>query len=193
MFVSDLRHFLDLPEDVPGPARRMAEHLSLIVRAGTAGVAESPWISALPCRRRPGRRPCPGRLALLRTNVAASIRWECPVCADEGVISGWEGSPFDLRERRLAAVAPWRRIVVRDEVAAVLREIRVRDLETERLVFRAQSGEHGVELAGSEDDFEELAGFLAAEANLEPDRRRRKRLDDAFAEFGDALDDLGGG
>ena len=36
-----------LPEDVPGPARRMAEHLTLIVRAATAGPGGQPWVSAL--------------------------------------------------------------------------------------------------------------------------------------------------
>jgi hypothetical protein len=35
MFVSDLRHFLDMPDDAPGAARKMAEHLSSVVRAAT--------------------------------------------------------------------------------------------------------------------------------------------------------------
>ena len=39
MFISDLYHFLDLPEGTPGPAHRMAEHLCDIVRAATAGDA----------------------------------------------------------------------------------------------------------------------------------------------------------
>jgi hypothetical protein len=59
MFVSDLRHFLDLADDAPGPARRMAEQLTMIVRAATAGDAGVEWVSALRCARRPGRRPCP--------------------------------------------------------------------------------------------------------------------------------------
>ena len=50
MMVTDLYHFLDLPEDTPGPARRLAQHLDNIVRAATAGDAGIPWISALPCR-----------------------------------------------------------------------------------------------------------------------------------------------
>ena len=52
MLVTDLNHFLDLPEDTPGPARRLAGHLSNIVRAATAGDAGTAWESALPCRRR---------------------------------------------------------------------------------------------------------------------------------------------
>ena len=46
-----LRHFLDLSEDAPGPARRLAEHQSNIVRAATAGDVGTAWESALPCRR----------------------------------------------------------------------------------------------------------------------------------------------
>jgi hypothetical protein len=44
--VTDLRHFLDLSEDAPGPARRLAEHLSNIVRAATAGDVGTAWESA---------------------------------------------------------------------------------------------------------------------------------------------------
>jgi len=56
MFVSDLRHFLDLPDDVAAPARRMAERLTLIVPAATAGSSDAEWVSALPSDRRPGHR-----------------------------------------------------------------------------------------------------------------------------------------
>jgi hypothetical protein len=47
MFVSDLRHFLDMPDDVPGQARRMAQHQGFVVRAATAGEAGASWVSAL--------------------------------------------------------------------------------------------------------------------------------------------------
>ena len=47
MMVADLHHFLDLPDDIPGPARRLAEHLSSIVRAATAGDVGTAWMSAL--------------------------------------------------------------------------------------------------------------------------------------------------
>ena len=51
VLVTDLRHFLDMSEDAPGPARRLAEHQSNIVRAATAGDLGTVWKSALPCRR----------------------------------------------------------------------------------------------------------------------------------------------
>lgn len=97
VFVSDLRHFLDMPDDAPAPARRMAGHLSRIVEAGTASPAGEPTESSLRCTRRPARRPCAGLIEVVRLEVPPAIEWWCPVCGDDGVISGWEGSPFDLR------------------------------------------------------------------------------------------------
>jgi hypothetical protein len=37
VLVTDLHHFLDLPEGTPGRARRLTGHLSNIVRAATDG------------------------------------------------------------------------------------------------------------------------------------------------------------
>ena len=87
MLVTDLHHFLDLPPDTPGPARHLAEHLSNIVRAATAGDAGTTWESALPRRRRPANHRCPGQMIVLRTEPQTPIRWKCSVCGDEGVIS----------------------------------------------------------------------------------------------------------
>ena len=189
MFVSDLRHFLDLPDDTPGPARRMAARLSLIVRAATAGDAGVAWESALGCDRRPRRQPCPGHLAVRRTDVPPSIAWWCTSCGDEGVISGWEGSPYDLRRQRPVAVPDGTRwIVVPAEVAATLRDLRLVDSDTERLIFRAQATDVGAALPGDEEEFDELLGYVAAEANHEDNRRRQRRLDDAFQVVSRAID-----
>lgn len=75
----------------------MAEHLGAVVQAGTSGVAGERVVSAMRCRRRPGRRLCQGYIAVVRLETPAVIEWWCTSCGDDGVISGWEGSPFDLR------------------------------------------------------------------------------------------------
>ena len=180
MFVTDLHHFLDLPPGTPGPARRLAGHLSNIVRAATAGDAGTTWESALPCRRRPGNRRCPGRMIVLRTEPPAPIRWQCSVCADEGIISNWADSPFDLRPRRLTLAHPVNEIVIPNEVAAALRELRLLDTDCERLVFRIRAHNNGAILAATDDDVDELIGFVAAEANHETNRRRQRPLDAAL-------------
>ncbi|MGH3473161.1 MAG: hypothetical protein ACRDPG_14085 [Nocardioidaceae bacterium] len=192
MFVSDLRHFLDMPDDAPAPARKMAEQLGNVVRAATATEAGTAWVSALPCRRRPGRRPCPGHIVVFRPDLPARIEWHCNSCGNEGVISGWEGSYFDLRaprpRRPHGAVAD---IVVPNEVATALRDLRLLNAECERLVYRARATDDGVVLSADGDELDELLGFVAAEANHAPNHRRQQRLDRAFAVLSDALQTMG--
>lgn len=180
MFVADLHHFLDLPPDTPGPARRLAEHLGNIVRAASAGDAATAWESALPCRRRPANRACPGRVIVLRTEPEGPIRWQCSVCDDDGVISNWADSPFDLRRRALSVAGAVNEFEISDEVAAALRDLRLLDPDCERLVFRIRAHKHGAILAATDEDLDELIGFVAAEANHETNRRRQQRLDAAF-------------
>jgi hypothetical protein len=180
VFVTDLHHYLDLPEDTPGPARRLAEHLSDIVRAATAGDAGTAWESALTCRRRPGNRRCPGRMIVRRTKPAAPIQWQCGACDDDGVISNWEDSPFDLRRRRLAVAGAATEIIISNQVAAALRDLRLLDVDCERLVFRTRTHNDGAVLTATAEELDELIGFVAAEANHEPNRRRQQRLDAAF-------------
>jgi hypothetical protein len=190
MLVTDLHHFLDLPQDTPGPAWRLAEHLSNIVRAATAGDAGTAWESALPCRRRPANRACPGRIVVLRTEPGAPIRWQCSVCDDAGVISNWEDSVFDLRRRQLAVAGAASEIVIPNQIAAALRDLQLLDPDCERLVFRIRAHhDEGAILAATDDDLEELIGSVAAEANHEPNRRRRQRLDAAFDALNDAAAD----
>jgi hypothetical protein len=180
MLVTDLQHFLDLPENVPGPARRLAAHLGNIVRAGSAGDANTSWVSALPCRRRPAHRQCAGRIAVARPEPPAPIQWRCSVCDDEGTISNWEESPYDLRRRRLTAARDANQIIISDETAASLRELMLLDPDCERLVFGMRAHRGGAVLSVTDDDLDELIGFVAAEANHEPNRRRQQRLDAAF-------------
>jgi hypothetical protein len=192
MLVTDLHHFLGLPPDTPGPARRLAGHLSNIVRAATAGDAGTAWESALSCRRRPANRRCPGRIIVLRTEPGAPIRWQCSACQDQGVISNWEDSPFDLRRRRPTLAGAASQIVIPDQVAATLRELQLLDTDCERLVFRIRARNDGAILAATDDDLDELIGFVAAEANHEPSRRRQQRLDAAFDALNTAAQAPGG-
>ena len=194
VLVADLGHFLDMPHDTSGPAQRLAQHLGDIVRAGTAGAVGDPWVSALPCRRRPAHKRCPGRMtiALVGAEALAPIRWWCSVCDDEGVISNWADSPYDLRRRRLGVAGDVDEVIVSDKTAAALRELVLLDPDCERLVFGMRAHPDGAALLTSADDLEELIGFVAAEANHEPNRRRQDRLDAAFNALTEAAQTLYG-
>ena len=67
--------------------------------------------------------------------------------------------------------------------AAALRTLALFDTISERIVFRAQVIDGVIVATGDGDDFDELAGYVAAEANHEENRRRQKQLDAAFQEL----------
>jgi len=56
-----------------------------------------------------GTAACQGHIVVHRSDVPASIEWRCSECADAGTISGWQGSPFDLRQSDCAAPGAGRR------------------------------------------------------------------------------------
>lgn len=98
------------------------------------------------------------------------------------MISGGEGSPTDVSglddsytDGDRVAVAMPRGLF--DRVRGVL----LLDAAVELLVARAEGSSAEVILTGSSAVFEELAGYVASEANAETDRRRARLLDDACA------------
>jgi hypothetical protein len=115
-----------------------------------------------------------------RSEPGSSIRWRCSVCGDEGVISNWEESPFDLRRRRLALIGAVHEIAIPNEVAAALRELRLLDTDCERLVFGIRAHNRGAILEVTDEQLDELIESVAAEANHESNRRRQQRLDAAY-------------
>ena len=188
--VTDLHHLLDLPLDTPAPARRLAGQLGNIVQAATAGDAGVQWETALPCPRRPANERCRGRMVVLRTEAGAPIHWLCSYCHDQGQISNWEDTPFDLRRQGLTVAESTDEIVIAYETAAALRELNLLDPDCQRAVFRIRANNDTAVLAVSNDDLDELIGATAAEANHEDNRRRQRRLDAAFDVLNNAAQDL---
>ena len=177
VLVADLRHFMDMPDDVPGPARRLGEQLARIVRSGTAGDPGRPWISALACIRRPQHRACPGHIQIFRGEVPANIAWRCTSCGDEGSIHGWEDTWADLRTPPPQHHdQPATRIHLDADTVAALRDVMFLDTAIERLVYRAEiTHDDRAVLAGSPDDLDELLDSVAAQANHEDNRPHQKR------------------
>lgn len=125
---------------------------------------------------------------MFRSEVPSSIEWRCTSCGDDGVISGWEDSPFHLSA--VAGREPGGvdvRIVVTAEVARTLQTVMLLDGDLERVVFGASVMDEMVVFSADADMFDELLGCVAADGNHEPDRRRRLRLDEAFDVLQDAL------
>jgi hypothetical protein len=183
VYVTDICHFdgIELDASAPREGQRFAEYLRRIVRAGSASPEAGSRRTALPCRRRPGHRPCPGRLMVERQDVPPRIWWSCPACGEEGVIDNWRGSPYDLsigdrhgdKKRRISAVIP-------EEAYRLLLSGMLFDQESERIIYSARLHPDGVALYAGEESLEELAGAVAFEANHAEARPRQRAWDGVF-------------
>lgn len=188
MLVSDLRHFLDMPDDAPGLANRLAVQLGEIVRAASAQPVGRSATSAVGCTRRPSRRRCEGFVMVFR-RTNGEIAWGCDICGNEGVITGWEGAPSDVSGLNDSYIdGDPTSVVMPREIFDRVREVLLLDAACGLLVARAAGSSAGVVLSGPSGAFEELMGYVASEANAETGRRRVRQLDDACAVLESALD-----
>jgi hypothetical protein len=100
MWVIDIRHWLD--DSQSGPARpqlksKVKKITEIIVYATSvnSGVSAD---SHPKCWRRPKRKPCTGNLDIYLDPDTGHIHWICPICEDEGVVSGWKGLIWDMSD-----------------------------------------------------------------------------------------------
>jgi hypothetical protein len=149
--------------DREGPALKLAEHLTSIAAAASAGDAHTPWETALPCRRRPANRRCPGRIMVVCPDPDQSIGWRCSHCGDDGTISNWAGSIYDLRRQQLTAAQPRRVIIIDADTAAILRTLPLLDKDCQRAVFAICGLNDELHLALTDIELDELIDALAAE------------------------------
>ncbi len=178
-------HFLDeegFPATLFGPAAGLVTHLGAITSAGTVAPAGEVVHTPLPCRRRPGRRPCPGRIRLRREDVPRRILWEGPVCDDNGVITGWQGTPWDLTRRQSSVPVgeengTARIVWLNAAEYRLLRDLPLLDPEAQRLVFGAREESAGIRLEDNAAALDELLEGLASETNAEQRGARRRDFD----------------
>jgi hypothetical protein len=179
-WVTDMRHFPPPDEVLPesyAPARRLAAYLGSIVSAASVAPSSEVVDTALRCRRRPGRRPCPGYITLQRNE--SRIGWECSACDDNGVISGWQETHRDLSRLAVAEPGECRVELTADEYRA-LQTIWVRDPEEEWILAGARRSAGRVVIMATSDELESFAEWVAGEANHARAGERRQLLDSAL-------------
>ena len=100
MYISNLTHFLDktgnIPMQMPKEARELASFLALVVDAATK---KNPT-TLTPTDIRCFNKGCYGLIKVSIRSDNKEIRWYCPECENEGVISGWQGSKWDNNGER---------------------------------------------------------------------------------------------
>jgi hypothetical protein len=177
-------HFLnedgELPADLPGPARNLAEFICSLVRSVTSHSFEALVPTGVPCRRRPKRKPCTGEVFAFLNEDINAIQWKCPTCGDNGFIYDWENTKWDMRDTDLIPV----RLHV-EERDLILNETLTGPDLTDILKSTKQVADSVVVYYSSEE-LENLIGYIAAEANHNPDQKIQEDLDALY----DSLDAL---
>ncbi len=185
-WIIDIRHFgTDQASlmDIPVRARRLAEYFGAVISAATLATPGVIVNTALQCRRRPGRKPCPGHLIVEPYEVPPEIQWSCSDCNDNGVIRNWKGTAWDLSERGANAAgdeAQYSVLINREEYRALRKGGVAFDLYCDRIIYGAETLVSGIEVTGNYDDLDYFLDCLAAEANHETNRGRRKLLESVY-------------
>ena len=97
MWVTNLIHFLDEQGNVPKQitVRRLVQYLGAIVASVTTEPVQPLCAVDLKCRRRPGRKSCPGTILAAFEAGANNITWHCSSCGDRGLIHHWQQTLWD--------------------------------------------------------------------------------------------------
>jgi len=172
MWITDMKHFLDAQGNVPSQltSRRLVLYLGAIVANVTTAPVQSSCAVDIKCRRRPGRKSCPGTILAAFEAGTTNIIWHCSVCEDRGLIRHWRGTPWDKGGRaELPTITrvTYRHGLVSDddledltglksvvlEGPAISREIVVAIHDNELL---GAAGEYGDPLVGDPLEYDEL-------------------------------------
>ena len=104
MMITNIQHFLEedgkVP-DLPAEAQELLNFLTAIIEAATIAYDRPVTLSSVPCRNVVEGGLCSGEVEVWVDADNNQIGWECLECRDEGVISDWEGTPWDKRNYTL--------------------------------------------------------------------------------------------
>jgi hypothetical protein len=191
-WVIDISHYL-LPDGTPapGPPARYAHYFGSIAAAATTQPSGVWKDMAVQCRRRPGRKPCPGHIRVKRIDNPARVEWYCTSCDDNGLVEGWQGTQWDNSQTRTQADAKG---IIRVGVSAdefrLLRDCIILEPDTQAIIDGATITTSGIQLKGLWEDFEDLAGCVAFEANHTKNQKKDEvlsrvvdRIESVLAEF----------
>lgn len=95
MYITNIQHLIDasvkMPDEMPVEAKELIVFLPQVIDATTKTLPSTLTATDVRCFR----NRCDGMIkTALRLN-SDEIHWFCPVCENEGLISGWRGTKWD--------------------------------------------------------------------------------------------------
>jgi hypothetical protein len=188
-WVTDVQHLVPESDKLaPARAKRRAAFTREVVEVATARVANEPWTSAVHCVARVGRRLCRGHIRILSATLE-SIEWCCADCPENGVITGYVGTPSDL-----SRYAPQGKLVFwgiddEDRQFLLTETVGIRDLHA--IVCRAQPH---VDVPGlllidaTVEELDEMYTLVEELTDVMTGRRQRDVLDALRASLCNSMD-----
>jgi len=103
-------HIFDMRARAPWPPVKAIYNVTILRTALAWWYRGIEMPSTVRCRRRPGRRACPGRLRILLRDSSEPIRWRCDACGSRGEIHNWfrpDGGPWPRNSEGVRGQADW--------------------------------------------------------------------------------------
>ncbi len=97
-YVTDITHYLDETGELaqlPGPARRLASFLTLLIEAATGAPSAGEHDSGIRCMA----KTCRGTIRTSLPPGQDEIYWRCPACGHNGVIRSWNNTKWNQLKR----------------------------------------------------------------------------------------------
>lgn len=94
-WITDLGHLPPVGAVQQPAAATRTRFFREVVEAGTSRREAAPWLSAVRCVGRVGRRAC-GRRIQVHHSAAGTVAWSCPACGDHGEVTGVAGTGHDM-------------------------------------------------------------------------------------------------
>jgi hypothetical protein len=97
-YVTDITHYLDETGELaqlPGPARRLASFLTLLIEAATGAPSAGEHDSGIRCMA----KACRGTIRTSLPPGQDEIYWRCQACGHNGVIRSWNNTKWNQLKR----------------------------------------------------------------------------------------------
>jgi len=189
-YVTDLTHFLDKNgrplADAPRTLRKMASFFASIVEAGSSHPAGTQFRSMIRCRKRGAK----SRLTITH-GADGTIYWECPECGENGYISKWQGTHCDLRAAVELEVSRRIGVHITVEEHELLSGIVTNSEAENAIIAGAAATAQGVWISGRSEDFAELLGSIAFDANHTRSAKRREVMDEIYGKVQGVVEQAG--
>lgn len=181
-----MTHFLNgdglPPLTLPSELQSNLDYYAAIVKAESSHPSDTPFSSVVVCRRKTGRKPC-GSYLVVTHRADDVIHWQCPRCGEQGFISNWRGTIYDYSGAIESDPTERVSVLVTLEEHKLLSGIVTSSQEEDAIICGAVSTPGGVVMSGGLDDFDQLMGSVAFDANHCSSLERQRAVDEICAKI----------